>query len=149
MSDKEVQEVSTEDVESTAVAKKSQERKPNKYVEKWENILLGSSNTMSTDDKAFSDPYSKCRDALVPRTNGYDLFMYLFCNRVERVPICNPWVRNFAKLIVPDVFVDVDLMKELIKAYNLITKGFHRHDGSILCIVDRNTLLRHSAQRDK
>lgn len=141
MADKEVQEVSAEEVGTSTVAKKGRERKWNKYVEEWMTILPGSTNAMSTDDKAFINPYAACRDALVPGMNGYELFMYFFYNRVERVPICNPWMRNLAKLIMPNVFVDVDLMKELIRSYNPITKCFHRYDGSILCTLDRNTFI--------
>lgn len=140
-SDKDVQEVTIEEVEAGAAAKRSQERKPNKYMEEWMKILLSSSNAMSVDEKAFIDPYTKCRDALVPDTNGYELFMYFDCNRVEVVPICNPWKHDLAKLIVPEVFVDVALMKELIKAYNPITRGFHRYDGSSLCTLDINSFI--------
>lgn len=82
MSDKEVQEVSAEEVGSATVAKKGREQKPYKYVEEWATILPGSSNAMFADDKAFIDPYTKCQDDLVPCTNGYELFMYFFCNRV-------------------------------------------------------------------
>lgn len=141
MSNKDMQEVTAEEVGAAATAKRSQERKPNKYMEEWIKILLDSSNARSTDDKAFIDPYCKCRDALVPETNGYELFMYFYCNRVESVPISNPWKHNLEKLIVLDLFVDVDLMKEFIKAYNPVTRGFHRYDGSILCTLDKNSFI--------
>lgn len=127
-----IQEVTTEEVKATIATKMSWQRKPNKYVEEWMKILLGSSNAMSADGKDFIDLYAKCRDSLVLDTNRYELFMFFYCNKVEGSPICNPWNHNLAKLIFPDVFVDVDLMKELIKAYNLVTRGFHRHDGNIL-----------------
>ena len=45
------------------------------------------------------------------------------------------------KLLAPEVFVDVDLMKELIKAYNLATKTFYNEDRSILCCLDRNVVV--------
>lgn len=87
MADEKVKEVSDEEVGSAVSAKKGRERKPNKYVEEWVTILPGSTNAMSADVKAFIDPYAKCRDALVPHTNGYELFMYFFYNRIEHVPI--------------------------------------------------------------
>lgn len=141
MTDIEVEDIIAEEVDITAITKESRERKPNKYVEEWIKILLGSSNVMSTNDKVFSVPYTNFHDALVPDTNGYELFLYFYCNRFESVPICNPWRRNLAKLIFPDVFVNVDPMKVIIKVYNPLTKGFHRHDGSILCTLDRNSFI--------
>ena len=39
------------------------------------------------------------------------------------------------------VFVDVDLVKELIKSYNLINKAFHRRDRSILYALDKETFI--------
>ena len=45
------------------------------------------------------------------------------------------------KLIFPKVFIDVDLVKDLINSYNLATKSFHRHNGSILCTIDRTSFI--------
>ena len=44
-------------------------------------------------------------------------------------------------LLEPKVFVDVDLVKALIKAYNLATKIFYNEDKSILCYLDKNTVV--------
>lgn len=45
------------------------------------------------------------------------------------------------KLIMPEVIIDVDLRKPLIKSYNPKTKAFHRNDMSILCRLDRETFI--------
>jgi len=46
-----------------------------------------------------------------------------------------------AKLIFPEVFVDVDLLKSLINAYNPVTRTFHRHNGSGLCTLDKTSFI--------
>lgn len=45
------------------------------------------------------------------------------------------------KLIFPEVFIDVDLLKALINSYNPTTKTFHRHTGSVLCTLDRTSFI--------
>ena len=57
------------------------------------------------------------------------------------MPVCNPWNRNMEKLIFPKVFIDVDLLKVLINSYNLRTRTFHRHNGSVLCTLDRTSFI--------
>ena len=53
----------------------------------------------------------------------------------------NPWEKNLRKLLAPKVSVDVDLVKALIKAYNLATKLFFNEDMSILCCLDKNVVV--------
>ena len=67
--------------------------------------------------------------------------MYFYQNRIEDVLVCNLWNRNMAKLIFPEVFIDVDLLKALINSYNPITRAFHRHNGSVLCTLDRTSFI--------
>ena len=81
------------------------------------------------------------RDAECQRVTGYDLCMFFYQNRIENVPVCNPWNKNMAKLIFPKVFIDVDLLKALINSYNPITRAFHRHNGSVLCTLDRTSFI--------
>ena len=45
------------------------------------------------------------------------------------------------KLLAPEVFVDVDLMKVLIKAYKPAIKTFYNEDRSMLCCLDKNALV--------
>jgi len=60
---------------------------------------------------------------------------------VKGVLICNPWERNLGKLRVPKVFVDLDLVKELIKCYSHVTKSFHRKDKSVFLALDKDTFI--------
>ena len=46
-----------------------------------------------------------------------------------------------AKLIFPEVFLDVDLVKTLTNSYNLATKYFHSHDASIFYTIDRSSFI--------
>ena len=55
--------------------------------------------------------------------------------------MCNPWKKNLAKLIFPEVFMDVNLMKALFPCYNLGTKSFHRKDRTILYNLDRESFI--------
>ena len=121
---------------STSKGGKTRQRRPSCFLEEWVKLFLGSTNANSTDDLVFFDPYAKCLD-----TNGAELFYYFYCNREEKIPICNPWKKNLAKLIFPEVFMDVDLMKALFQCYNLITKSFHRRDVTILCTLDRESFI--------
>ena len=67
--------------------------------------------------------------------------MYFYHNRNVNVPIYNPWKRNMEKLIFPKVFLDVHLVKALINSYNPSVKSFHRHNGSILCTIDKTSFI--------
>ena len=49
----------------------------------------------------------------------------------------NPWDKNLGKLLVPEVFMDVDLVKALVKAYEPTTRTFYNVDRSILCYLDK------------
>ena len=42
---------------------------------------------------------------------------------------------------MPEVFVNVDLVKALIKCYNPINKSFHRKDISIFLSLDKETFI--------
>ena len=54
----------------------------------------------------------------------------------------NPWEKNLGRLLVPQVFVDVDLMKGLIKSCNPSTKTFCNEDRSVLFCLDKNAIFK-------
>lgn len=101
-------------------------------------MFPGSSNLNAIADHAFVDPYTLCRDATFPGVIGYDIFKYFYHNREKKITVCNAWKKNLEKLIFPEVFVDIDLVKALIKSYSLVTKSFEvgwnysMHTGSCL-----------------
>ena len=75
-------EVTTEGKEEgTAKAKKkTRVKKPKKHAEEWMKILSGSSNAISSNDHVFIDPYFLCKDAMCPKIDGFNLFMYFYQN---------------------------------------------------------------------
>ena len=42
---------------------------------------------------------------------------------------------------MPEIFVDVDLVKELIQSYNPSMKTFYNEDMSIFCCLDKNAVI--------
>ena len=60
---------------------------------------------------------------------------------MQKVPISNPWTRNLEKLIMLEVYLDVDLIKALVNAYNPTTRSFHRKDMSILCTLSKDAFV--------
>lgn len=54
----------------------------------------------------------------------------------------NPWMRNLGKLIMPEVYMDVDLINALVNAYNPTTWSFHRKDMSILYTLSKNAFVK-------
>ena len=79
-------------------------------------ILLGSSNVISANDHVFKEPYFLCKDAQCPKIDGFSLFMYFYQNRTKNILVCNLWNINMEKLIFPEVFFDVELLKALINS---------------------------------
>ena len=93
------------------------------------------------NENVLKDHFFLCRDAQYPKINGFNLFMHFYQNRTENILVYNPWNRNMEKLIFLEVFVDVDLLKALIKSYNLATRTFQKHNGSILCTLDLTSFI--------
>lgn len=94
---------------------------------------MESSNTIVVDDHEFKDSYMFFRDA-TSRVASYELFGYFYSNREKKIPIFNPWKKNLEKLIFLEVFMEIDLVKALIKS-------FHIRDGTILCTLDRASFI--------
>lgn len=96
---------------------------------------------ISTNNHDFRDPYAFYRDGIFPSVNRYELFKYFYNNRFEKIPIYNLWRNYLEKLLFPEGFEDVDLVKALIKSYNLETKSFHKNYGRILCMLDLTSFI--------
>lgn len=107
--------------ESPSSSSKGKSSSP--FTDEWLHFLPGSSNLQSSNDHDFRDPYNSCRDAKVADRNESKLFWYFYKNKLEKVPISNPWNINLGKLIIPEVFIDIDLKKVLIKEYNPTSKA--------------------------
>lgn len=48
---------------------------------------------------------------------SYELFMFHYHRHEKPEPICNPWKLSLGKLVVPNVYVDVDILKLLAQHY--------------------------------
>ena len=64
---------------------------PYPNAKEWVFLYLRSSSHQSANTHIFRDQHSFCRDAIVPNTNGYELFWYFYKNRVQGCLISNPW----------------------------------------------------------
>ena len=147
MSDHEVEEISATEMAiseaSTSKGGKARQRKPSRFPEEWVKTLPGSTNANSADEHIFFDPYAKCRDARCPDANGGEPFYYFYCNREKKVPVCNPWKKNLAKLIVPEVFLDIDLMKACFNVIILSLSPFTGEMEQFFAPWIGNPSLRH------
>ena len=68
--------------------------------------------------------------------------MFFYNKRFRKGLFSNPWVRNLVKIIFSEVYVNIDVVKSLIKSYNPITKSFHWHDKIILCTLDHSSFIK-------
>ena len=78
---------------------------------------------------------------MVLDANAHEIFLFFDNNRVRGCPTSSPWEKNLGKLLVPEVSVDVDLVKALIIAYNPSTRILYNEDKSILCFLDKNVVI--------
>src|SRR5271156_1087777 len=76
-------------------------------------LLPGSTQNRRIDAGVFKDDFKDIRDAVTPGTTGYSLFSYFYNNADKPIPVSNPWISGLGRLLVPDVFLDVDLFLEL------------------------------------
>lgn len=102
-----------------ALSSSSKAKIPSPFADEWLHYFPGSSNLQFVNAHAFRDQYSFYRNVEVSDRNGNELFWVFHNNR-------NPCIRNWGKLIFLEVFVDVDLLKALIKSYNLVSHAFHK-----------------------
>lgn len=63
------------------------------------------------------DKHKGLGDILTPQC-GYDIFMYHYRKQFKSQPVYNPWRLNLGRLMVPNVFINVDLIKALASRYD-------------------------------
>lgn len=63
---------------------------------------------------------------------GLDLFKLGFSQRNAPHPVSNIWHSDLGKLVVPSVFLDVDLMIQIAKSYDPITREVRDVKGQLL-----------------
>ena len=71
------------------------------------------------------------RDAQISM-GGLELFKKLFAKRNLDTPLSNVWEFDIGKLVVPGVFFDSDLLVDLAKKYDHITRFMKNYAGDNL-----------------
>ena len=70
--------------------------------------------------------------------HGHSLFWYFFANSIEKEPKNNPWRFDLEKVVVPNVFVDVELINVLAKHYEPSTRTVRKLDGMPLLVITKS-----------
>lgn len=68
--------------------------------------------------------------------------VYWYQKRNDKVPASNPWTLDLAKLIVPNVFIDIELIKDLSNSYHAPTKTARLPNGGCLFDVSRDAIIK-------
>lgn len=50
----------------------------------------------------------------------------------KHIPTSNPWFIDVGRLVVPNVFLEVDIIRVLAKIFEPVTKTIKRLDGPVL-----------------
>ena len=53
----------------------------------------------------------------------------------------NPWTLDLAKLIVPNVFIDVEFIRVLAQSYHPATRSMRFPDGSPLVVLTKAAII--------
>lgn len=69
------------------------------------------------------------------------MFIYHYRKKYKYSPVSNPWNLNFGKLVMPNVFVNIELIRALEKNYNPKTRVIHWHNGSQFMIITRDYIF--------
>lgn len=91
--------------------------------------------------KFFRDLAQGYRDPLIPQL-GWNLDWYFYWNRNNKVLTSNSWTLDFAKLIVPNVFIEIEIIKSLSHSYHAPTKIVRLPNGECLVDVTRDAIIK-------
>lgn len=104
-------------------------------------LLPGSTQNKRENANVLLDDYHNIRDNETPGTTGFSLFNYFYKNFDKAIPVSNPWTCGLARLIVPDVYIDVDLFLDLANHYDVLSKKIKINDRTALLILNRNSFM--------
>ena len=79
---------------------------------------------------------SNIADARVPLT-GLEMFRLWYGQRNLPHPFSNGWMYDMGKLVVPNVFLDVDLLRAAAARYDLVTQIIRDNDGKVLLSINK------------
>lgn len=74
------------------------------------------------------------------RLRGYELFLFHYLRRNREVSLCNPWVTNLGKLIVPNIFVNLKVLEILVRNYNSASRYIQTPNGEAFIRFSVNTI---------
>lgn len=72
------------------------------------------------------------------KIRGYDLFMFHWKRRMSLEPVSNPWRLNIGRLVVPNVFISLELIKALASKYDPKTKTIYDKDNNPLVPIRKD-----------
>lgn len=73
-------------------------------------------------------------------TRGYELFMFHYHRHEKPEPICNRWKLNLGKLVVPNIYVNVDLLKLLAQNYDSKKRAICDRNGKPCFFISREAI---------
>lgn len=68
---------------------------------------------------------------------GVELFKLWYGQRNLQSPFLSAWQYDLDKLVVPNVFMDVDLLKVVADRYDPISRVIRGNEGEILLTIKR------------
>lgn len=90
--------------------------------------------------KVFKDTTHRCRDLIIP-ISGWDLFWYFYEKSDEKILVLNSSTLDLDKLIVLNVFIDVEFIKVLAQYYHPATGTIRMLDGSPLVALTKEEII--------
>lgn len=97
------------------------------------------SKKIKSEEEGLEDKFENLGD-IWTEIRGHELLFFGYKRRDALEPISNLWKRNLGKLVVPNVFVDVELMKALVNCYNPRTKTICDYRGNTLVVINKQTI---------
>lgn len=71
---------------------------------------------------------------------GYELFMYHYRKQFRFEPVCNPWRLNLGRLAVPNVFINIELVKALASQYNSKKRTIQSPNGADMLVISQDLI---------
>lgn len=97
------------------------------------------SKKIKNEEEGLEDRFEHLGD-IWTEIRGHELFLFGYKRRKAPEPISNLWKRNLGKLVVPNVFVDVELMKALVDSYDPKTKTIYDYRGNPMVAINKQTI---------
>lgn len=94
---------------------------------------------IKADEEGLEDRFEDLGDTWT-KLRGYELFVYGYTKRVSPQPINTLWRLKLGKLVVANVFVNVELMKALARNYNPKTIIIYNYMGKPILSITREVI---------